>query len=84
MAFAEIARDQLTHDLIAGYLDVLNSQLNRWEQIKNFVIADRELSVEAGDLTPSLKLRRKAVIEKFADRLSALYESGSENLSIAT
>jgi long-chain acyl-CoA synthetase len=84
MAFAEIARDQLTHDLIAGYLDVLNSQLNRWEQIKNFVIADRELSVEAGDLTPSLKLRRKAVIEKFADRLSALYDSGNENTSIAT
>jgi len=84
MAFAEIARDQLTHDLIAGYLDALNSQLNRWEQIKNFVIADRELSIEAGDLTPSLKLRRKMVIEKFADRLSALYDSGNENSSIAT
>ena len=84
MAFAEIARDQLTHDLIAGYLDALNSQLNRWEQIKNFVIADRELFIEAGDLTPSLKLRRKMVIEKFADRLSALYDSGNENSSIAT
>jgi len=84
MAFADIARDQLTHDLIAGHLDALNSQLNRWEQIKNFVIADRELSIEAGDLTPSLKLRRKMVIEKFADRLSALYDSGNENSSIAT
>lgn len=75
---AEIARDQKTRDLIAGYFDVLNSQLNRWERIKNFAIADRELSVEAGDLTPSLKLRRKAVIEKFADRLSELYGSGNE------
>lgn len=81
--FAEIARDQKTHDMIAGYLDVLNTQLNRWEQIKNFAIAERELSVEAGDLTPSMKLRRKAVIEEFADLLSALYGSGNENSSIA-
>ncbi|MGB9304298.1 MAG: long-chain fatty acid--CoA ligase [Mycobacterium sp.] len=74
-SFAEIARDEKTQQLIAGYMDALNSDLNRWEQIKKFTIADRELSVEAGDLTPSMKLRRKLVIERFSDRLSALYES---------
>jgi hypothetical protein len=36
-------------------VDALNSELNRWEQIKKFVIAERELTVEAGDLTPSVK-----------------------------
>ncbi|BBY37302.1 AMP-dependent synthetase [Mycobacterium mantenii] len=77
-SFAEIAHDEKTRAMIAGYLDVLNSELNRWEQIKKFTIADRELSIEDGDLTPSMKLRRKVVIEKFADRLSALYDSGSE------
>ncbi len=73
-SFAEIARDEKTQQLIAGYIDALNAELNRWEQIKKFAIADREFSIEAGDLTPSMKLRRKVVIEKFADRLSALYE----------
>jgi long-chain acyl-CoA synthetase len=73
-SFSELAADDQTHELIAGYLDTLNSELNRWEQIKKFTIADRELTVEAGDLTPSMKLRRKVVIDKFADRLSALYE----------
>ena len=73
-SFAEIARDEKTQQLIAEYMDALNSDLNRWEQIKKFTIADRELSVEAGDLTPSMKLRRKLVIERFSDRLSALYE----------
>ncbi|MFY2862098.1 AMP-dependent synthetase/ligase, partial [Mycobacterium sp. THU-M104] len=68
-SFPEIARDERTRELIAGYIDALNSELNRWEQIKKFAIADHELSVESGDLTPSLKLRRKAVIDKFADRL---------------
>nr|WP_310786408.1 long-chain fatty acid--CoA ligase [Mycobacterium sp. Z3061] len=74
MSFAEIARDEKTRDLIAGYIDELNSELNRWEQIKKFAILDRELSIEAGDLTPSMKLRRKVVVDKFAERLAELYE----------
>ncbi len=74
---AEIARDEKTQELIAGYVDALNLELNRWEQIKRFAILDRELTVESGDLTPSLKLRRKVVIEKFADRLSDLYDRPS-------
>ncbi|SPM42401.1 Long-chain acyl-CoA synthetase (AMP-forming) [Mycobacterium numidiamassiliense] len=73
-SFAEIASDEKTQELIAGYIDELNLELNRWEQIKKFTIIDRELSIEAGDLTPSMKLRRKIVIDKFTDRLSALYE----------
>lgn len=77
MSFAEIARDERTRQLIAGYVDALNVELNRWEQIKRFAILDRELSVDAGDLTPSMKLRRKVVIEKFSDRLSGLYERPS-------
>ena len=73
-SFADIARDDKTQELIAGYIDALNTELNRWEQIKKFTIADREFTVESGDMTPSMKLKRKVVIEKFADRLSALYE----------
>ncbi|OBH97656.1 AMP-dependent synthetase/ligase [Mycobacterium scrofulaceum] len=74
-SFADIARDDKTQQLIAGYIDALNTELNRWEQIKKFTIADREFTVESGDLTPSMKLKRKVVIDKFADRLQALYES---------
>ncbi len=76
-SFAEIARDEKTQDLIAGYIDALNLELNRWEQIKKFTILDRELSVESGDLTPSMKLRRKVVVGKSADDISALYEQSS-------
>ena len=72
-SFAEIARHE-TRELIGGYIDALNEELNRWEQVKKFAFIDRELSIEAGDLTPSLKLRRKVVIVNFADQLAALYE----------
>jgi len=72
-SFAEIARHPKTHDLIGGYIEALNKELNTWEQIKKFAIIDRELSIEAGDLTPSMKLRRKVVVTEFADQLAALY-----------
>jgi long-chain acyl-CoA synthetase len=72
-SFAEIARDDSTRELIAGYIDALNAELNRWEQIKKFTILDRELSIESGDLTPSMKLRRKVVVGKAEPDISALY-----------
>lgn len=74
LPLADIARDEQTHDVIASYIDDLNAQLNRWEQIKRFGIIDRELSVEAGDLTPSMKLRRRIVVDNLADRIDALYD----------
>ena len=65
-SFAEIAHHEKTHDLIGGYIEALNKELNSWEQVKKFAIIDRELSIEAGDLTPSMKLRRKVFLTGFA------------------
>ncbi|MEK0521590.1 long-chain fatty acid--CoA ligase [Mycobacterium ulcerans] len=73
-SFAELTRDPKTRELIAGYIDTLNAELNRWEQIKKFAVLARELSIESGDLTPSMKLRRKVVLDKSADEISALYQ----------
>ncbi len=73
-SLAEIAHDPNTRAMIGGYVDTLNAQLNRWEQIKKFAIIDRELSIESGDLTPSLKLKRNVVVKSCADMISALYE----------
>ena len=51
----------------------LNAQLNRWETIKKFTILDRDLSEEDGELTASLKVKRKVVEEHFADQIEAMY-----------
>jgi long-chain acyl-CoA synthetase len=71
--FGEMARDEKTRTAIAGYIEELNKHLNRWEQVKRFAIIDRELTVEAGDLTPSLKLKRKVVVDSYHDQIDALY-----------
>jgi long-chain acyl-CoA synthetase len=59
--------------MIQGYVDQLNTQLNRWETIKKFVLLEEDLTIDAGMLTPSLKLRRKAVVDKYSDRIESMY-----------
>ncbi len=72
-SYGDIVTSPEVHALVQGYVDELNAGLNRWETIKKFVILPRDLSVESGDLTPSLKLRRRVVVEKYRDELDALY-----------
>jgi len=71
--FGEVARDPKVNEAVTGYVEELNKHLNRWEQVKKFSIIDRELTVEAGDLTPSLKLKRKVVVDNFHDKIDDLY-----------
>ena len=72
-SYAEIAASDEARALVQGYVDRLNAGLNRWETIKKFTILDHDLTVEDGDLTPSMKLRRKIVTEKHRTELDAMY-----------
>jgi len=73
LSFAELAGHQQVRVLIAGYLEEANTRLPRWETIKRFAILPRELTVEDGDLTPSLKLKRRVVTARHRDLLESLY-----------
>jgi long-chain acyl-CoA synthetase len=73
--YAEVVSSPQARALVQGYVDTLNDSLNRWETIKKFTILDKDLSVEEGDLTPSMKLRRKAVTEKHRAELDAMYDA---------
>ena len=58
---------------VQAAVDRTNAGFARWEQVKKFAILPREITVESNELTPSLKLRRKPVIEKNADLIESLY-----------
>jgi long-chain acyl-CoA synthetase len=74
-SFDELAGSQEVHDLTEGYVAQANQQLERWETIKKFEILPTEFSVDEGEVTPSLKIRRKAVEKKYADLLNGMYDS---------
>lgn len=60
--------------LIDGHVAQANRKLERWETIKKFEILPQEFTVDGGEVTPSLKIRRKAVERKYSDTLNTLYE----------
>lgn len=71
--YAAIARDPKTKAMMQGFIDTLNIDLARWETIKKFAILEEDLTVENTLLTPSLKVKRKAVEAKYEDLLDSFY-----------
>ena len=74
-AYAEIVRSDACREMVQGYIDQLNAGLNRWETIKKFTILENDLTVEDGELTPSLKLSARWSREKYSEQLDAHYAS---------
>ncbi|OBB34780.1 long-chain fatty acid--CoA ligase [Mycobacterium sp. 852002-51961_SCH5331710] len=72
-SYEDLVQSDEVRDMIDGYVDELNSQLNRWETIKKWELLDHELSVEGGELTPSLKVKRSVVEEKNQELLDSFY-----------
>ena len=69
-----LATSTSVHELIDGHIAQANRKLERWETIKRFEILPQELSVDGGEVTPSLKIRRRAVEKKYHETLNSLYE----------
>jgi long-chain acyl-CoA synthetase len=72
-SYTEVAGSAAARELIDGYVRELNARLNRWETVKKFVILPRDLSIEEGELTPSMKIKRRIVEKSFADEIESLY-----------
>jgi len=70
---AELAEDPKVRELIQGILDEANKKYAQVEQVKKFVILDHDLTQETGELTPTLKVKRNVINEKYADLFEALY-----------
>jgi long-chain acyl-CoA synthetase len=76
-SIAALAENNEVRALIQGELDKANAKYAQVEQIKRFFILDHDLSQETGELTPTLKVKRNVVNEKYADRFDALYGGGT-------
>jgi long-chain acyl-CoA synthetase len=69
----ELLRSDGVRTLYQGVIDELNAGLAPFETIKRYELLERELSAEAGELTPTLKVRRKIVGQVFGDLIEGMY-----------
>jgi long-chain acyl-CoA synthetase len=74
-SYEELVALPEVRDMVAGHIDELNARLERWETIKKFEILPRDMTVEDGEMTPSMKLKRKAVEKKYIEVLDGMYET---------
>ena len=70
----ELIQNQTVIETIKKEVDLMNKDLGHWEQVKKFVLVPEEWSVDTGELTPTLKLKRKIVMEKYKDLYNQLYD----------
>ena len=71
--YAEIVRSEACQTMVQGYVDELNGRLNRWETIKKWELLDHDLSVESGELTPSMKVKRNVVEDNYQQLIDSFY-----------
>ena len=72
---AELLQHPEARKLFQSLIDGINIDLAKFEQIKQFALLERELSLEAGELTPTLKVKRRVIMEKYAPIIERLYAS---------
>lgn len=66
--------------MVEGYVAELNAKLNRWETIKKVTILPRDLTIADGEVTPSLKIKRRSVETNFAGEIDKMYEGSLAEL----
>ncbi len=62
------------YELIGNDINTLNINFGNWEKIKKFVLIPYEFTIEGGELTPTLKMKRKIITEKYKNQINELYQ----------
>jgi long-chain acyl-CoA synthetase len=70
---AELCRHPRVVELIGAEIEAVNKQLASYETVKYFRILEYDFSQETGELTPSLKVKRKIVTERYRDLIDEMY-----------
>lgn len=77
MSMADMAAHPAVIDHVQKLIDQANESVSRAESIREFRIADRDFTIEGGQMTPSMKIRRETIMRDFAELIDDIYEPAS-------
>ena len=76
--FEDMRKDPKVRSLFQKELDRVNEELGNWAKIKEFRLINKPWSPETGELTPTMKLKRRVILEKYKPVLDTIYTNQSE------
>jgi long-chain acyl-CoA synthetase len=79
-SYAELVAHPSVRAMIAEHIEEANASLERWATIKRFEILPADLTVEGGELTPSLKVKRRVVEDRYDELLAKMYSGSLEEV----
>jgi long-chain acyl-CoA synthetase len=74
-SYDEVVASDAVQALVADYIEQLNARLNRWETIKKWKVLSSDLTIESGELTPSLKVKRNVVENNNKQLIASFYSA---------
>lgn len=74
MSMAELAQHPAVREHVQGLVDQANESVSRAESIREFRIADQDFTIESGQMTPSLKIRRESIMRDYSDLIDDIYQ----------
>ena len=72
-SYTDIVQSDAAQKMVGEYVDQLNAKLNRWETVKKWKVLDHDLTIESGELTPSMKVKRNVVEENNKELIDGFY-----------
>ncbi len=72
-SYTEVVQSDAVNTMVTAYVEELNGKLNRWETIKKWKLLDHDLTIESGELTPSMKVKRNVVEVNHKEHIDAMY-----------
>ena len=79
----ELVQDPILVRFFEGRIETLQKDLAGYEKVKRITLLPRPFSQEAGEMTPTLKIRRRVIVEKYHDLIDAMYARGKESTTAA-
>ncbi len=71
----DLVKNPKVIDLYQSEVDKYNANFGNWEQIKKFVLIPNEWTIDGGEMTPTLKLKRKPILAKYAKEVESIYKA---------
>jgi long-chain acyl-CoA synthetase len=73
LALEDVAGNEQVRNLLRAEIEALSRDIKGYERVQNFVVAIEDFTTDNGMLTPTLKLKRRVVLERYGEDLDALY-----------